>query len=344
MSKRRVHLVCRTPVVLVACLVTLCLLAASAEASFAGRNGHLAFSAETTFNGRAQNATLWDYNPVTDRLRQLTRRAGGCHAGIDADGWVDAGHDYSPDGRWIAYVHADDCPGGEARSGLWMVRADGRKKRKLGSFELSWSAAVFGQATAAFSPDGRAVAVLSWAHDDPRGYYVLRIFNRSDGAVLQELFFDGSGSAAGVDWGTNGRLLMSMDGDLYVASPDGGSQRRLRLPRGGGIWSDETPDWSPSGRTFVFSGAHWDDDFLVGRALWLGSPGQNRPRQLATAGRFPAWPVYSPDGRYIAYVEDEWQIRSYSAKRRGRIKIMMRLRGRIELVRSISWQPRRRAG
>ena len=326
-----------------ACLATLCWLAATVEASFPGRNGRLAFSAETAFNGRAQNTTLWDYNPGTHRLRQLTRRA-GCRAGIEADDWVDAGHDYSHDGRWITYLHADSCPGGEARSGLWMVRADGLRKRKLASFELSWTEVIFGQATAAFSPDGRAVAVLSWAHDDPRGYYVLRIFNRSDGALLQELFFDGSGSAAGVDWGTNGRLLISIEGDLYVVLPDGTGEYRLRLPRRSWPWSDVTPDWSPDGRTFVFNGVRWGlDDEMVDWSIWLATPEQESPRRIKH-GEFPASPVFSPDGRYIAIVDDGRLISRFGRKRKGGVRIVMRARGRVGPIWTVAWQPRPRAG
>ena len=262
------------------CLLVLCIFAASAEATFPGRNGRMALSAETSVRF-AQNAVLWDYDPATKKLRQLTRRSGVCRE-TGSNDWADGGQDYSPNGRWIAYLHGDGCRGGKARTGLWMMRADGRAKRQQSTFQMFDDDPVEG-ADAAFSPDGRAVAVLSWAFDDPRGYYALRVFRLPDGAVRQELFFDGSGIAEGLDWGTNRKLVISIEGDLHVLSPDGGGDRRMAFKRRG-LWADEEPDWHPSSGAFAFHGTRYDDDYILGESIFRGFPNRQQAVRLTRAG------------------------------------------------------------
>jgi Tol biopolymer transport system component len=104
-----------------------CLAGASAaHATFPGRPGHIAFSAETgSFDN--QNAVLWDLDPRTEVRRQLTRRPRAC---TRDSAWVDGGPEYSPDGRWIAYLHWDNCRP-EVRYALRVMRADGSRNRVL---------------------------------------------------------------------------------------------------------------------------------------------------------------------------------------------------------------------
>jgi len=338
--QHRVYSVCSA----LAGLAVLCVFAATAEASFPGQNGRLAFSAETAFKGLGQNAVLWDYSPATRRGRQLTRRAPGCRESPGSysgtDEWVDGGLDYSPDGRRIAYLHADNCPAGETRTGLWIMSADGRAKRHVASFDVSRGSILVGEAEAAFSHDGRSVAVLNYAGGDPRGHYALTVFRRTDGTVQQQLFFDGSGAPEGIDWGANGRLVIAIEDRLHVLWPNGGGERRLRFPRSG-RWLDGAPDWSPNGRAFVFHAARFADERVRGEALWLGSPRTTTADRL-TRGGFPSSPVFSPDGRYIAFVDDNGLIARFPTKRDRPSKLVMGLRGRMELIWSISWQPLRR--
>ena len=122
--------------ILLATGVVLAAGATPAEATFPGSNGRLAFSAETVRPGYAQNTFLYDFNPATGKVRQLTRRPEGC-----GRSWVDGGMDYSPDGRRIAYLHGDNCAGSGTRSGLWIMSANGRGKRHVASFDLLAGAA-----------------------------------------------------------------------------------------------------------------------------------------------------------------------------------------------------------
>ena len=212
-----------------AALVAATGIAAPASAVFPGRNGRLALSAETRFGGSAQNAVLWDYSPSSHKRRQLTKRGASCRLESStsfADDWVDGGPDYSPDGRWIAYLHADNCPGAESREGLWIMRANGSETRRLAAISLYGVNIVNGLETA-FSPDALSVALI---HDvaGSSGENALTVFDASDGAIQQQVTLQKLGGQSGLDWGTNGRLVASLADigsqtpRLYVMSRNGG--------------------------------------------------------------------------------------------------------------------------
>lgn len=317
-------------------------------ASFPGRNGRVALSAETTFKGLAQNAVLYDFNPANRKVRQLTRRAAACRESLGSysgsDGWVDGGLDYSPNGRRIAYLHADNCRGAETRTGLWIMRADGQAKRRVASFDLFLDTAL-NEAEAAFSPDGRAVAVVNFAGDDPRGYYVITVFRLPDGAVQHQVFFDGSSIPDGIDWGANNRLVFAIEERLRVLRPDGSPDDSTVVRRPPG-WSAGAPDWAPRGGSFVFRGVRFVDERVRGEALWRAYPAEGRAVKLIFGGPVAA-PIFSPDGRRIAFVADNGsRIAQFWPSRPGGVSTLMRLRGRMEGIWSISWQPRppRRTG
>jgi Tol biopolymer transport system component len=113
--------------------------------------------------------------------------------------------------------------------------------------------------------------------------------------------------------GENGRIVFERLrvqngpywGELFVANPDGSGIRRITRPPNG--TEDSNPDWSPDGTRIVFVrapsvGVHslWT---VSGRGTGLRRltppcpPGRGIPRCDADDG----WPVWSPDGRQIAF-------------------------------------------
>ena len=79
-------------------------------------------------------------------------------------------------------------------------------------------------------------------------------------------------------------------GGLFVASPLGGSVRKLPLPPGG---QASSPSWSPDGHVLVFS----DGDALYA----MPADGATAARKLVSGLDLHS-PAWSPDGKRIAYV------------------------------------------
>jgi WD40-like Beta Propeller Repeat len=325
---------------LVLLVVALLAAAAPAHSSFPGANGRLAFSAETL--GYNQHAVLWDYTRATRQLRQLTERGPTCEPGSipsAADNWADGGLDYSPDGRWIAYLHADDCPGAESREGLWIMRANGTDQRRLAHIGLYVTGVVTGL-EAAFSPDGRSIAVV---HDTATtsGVHALTVFSTTDGTVQRQAVFGRRFSPGGLDWGTNGRLVVSLDGSLYVMSPGGGGRHRFRV-RPIGDWEHDGPDWSPSAHSIAFRGTRWfGEDHSDSESIWRRFVGRATGVRL-TRGGLPWSPTFAPNGRRIAFAT-RTGIVSIPSRGGGAVRTILRGGGPIQSVFSVSWQPLPRA-
>ena len=103
------------------------------------------------------------------------------------------------------------------------------------------------------------------------------------------------------------------DAEVYVMrtdAPDGPNNRPVKLTDNATYW-DSQPDWSPDGSRIVYSSARDGngEDIFVMRAD--GSGKKNLNRNLAGDQH----PVFSPDGRWIAFDsnrsrdEELWKIR-----------------------------------
>jgi TolB protein len=113
--------------------------------------------------------------------------------------------------------------------------------------------------------------------------------------------------------GTNGRIVFErlrfqnspLWGELFVMNPDGSGVRQLTHPPDG--TEDSNPDWSPDGTRIVFerrppSGAYsiWTIGSNGGGLRRISPPcpaGDDIPKCAADDG----WPVWSPDGRHLAF-------------------------------------------
>ncbi len=131
----------------------------------------------------------------------------------------------------------------------------------------------------AFSPSGRRLVFTGRTRVRGRRRLNLYILDLHSGQT-RRLTRRGGRQAA---WSSRDRIAFVRDGDIHVVRR-GGSSRRLTR----GV----QPDWSPHGSKLVFAR---DGDVYAAPLRGL------RPRRLpigAGEGRHPVW---SPDGRRIAY-------------------------------------------
>jgi Tol biopolymer transport system component len=203
---------------------------------------------------------------------------------VDRDIWWPA---WSPDGTRLAFVTDT-----ETRPALEVVRADGTGLRWLtGGLDDNFGAP-------AWSPDGTRLATV-------RGEFDQRIdVVRADGTgrrTLRHVLLEGAEWGGTPTWSPDGRrILFSDQRRLGVATmdPDGTHVRRL------GRHFAESPAWSPDGR-WVACVALRARHRRMYESIDVIDTQTGRGKTVSPRWRFvdrpPLTPVWSPDGRRLAY-------------------------------------------
>jgi len=197
---------------------------------------------------------------------------------------------WSPDGTRIAYTYTR----GATNSGsLWIVAAAGGKPQRLTSCHARCA-----DDEASWSPDGRS---LVYTHSEPTpaaGIYTIR----GNGSLPVKIA-NGWGEPK---WSPGGRRI------LFAPGPDGlavmhvdGSHKRVIFAGAHGTGPGDA-SWSPDGRRLVFT----QTPGRPGRyrfEIWTMSPDGASKERLYHSPCFIglyAPPVWSPDGRMIAFSAD----------------------------------------
>ena len=190
---------------------------------------------------------------------------------------------WSPDGKWVAFTSSRSSAGsGQApgKNNVWLIRADGGEAEQLTDVKS-------GVGGYWWSPDGLWIA---FTMAEPKGEQEEKDDKAKDDAkVVDENF------------------KMNHLWVIPVAKDDKGKREARQLTKGnftvGGAFSGGGIDWSPDGKTIVFTHQptpRVNDWPLADISTVDVATGEIKP--LVNTRAAESGPIYSPDGKWIAYV------------------------------------------
>ena len=288
----------------------------------------LPLASSASLNGPSPGRVLLTYVARTGGICLI--RADGKHPvrltprvkGLGTPAW-------SPRGRYIAFKRSADFRNGHPASAkIAVADARGHIRWTFGAWDKNGSPV--------WSPDGRHIAYRGTDADGSNGFAVARLDGSSDHRVLECVSDDCS---AHPSWSADGQRIAFVDWTgptppRIVSTRSDGSDRRLLVA------DAQQPVYSPKEQKLAYTVGS-QSAFTT---LFVADADGNDPHAIASG--VISWPTWSPDGRFLAFLElspngVDWEIAVARADGTGAPAVIASHVPRDTPVRAgyIAWSP-----
>ncbi len=230
---------------------------------------------------------------------------------------------WSPDGEWIAFVHADSSMG---KSGIYLISPDGQQiqqchdqfgespswspdghwiafstghiwKKKINGDSLEQLTFEGKNFFPTWSPDGQWIAFDAFIRDQTSLYALWKIhFNGTNKSLIA--YTPKEGAVRMPNWKKNKIVHMryitgAYSSEIFIMDEDGTNEKRLTYNEA----SDYYPKYSPTNNKIIYDSKNQTES----RQIWVMNADGTGQRQLTDTRVYSC--DWSPDGKHIVYTD-----------------------------------------